>query len=75
MPATLSALPARGQLVRLRTRHWLVDDFEPMNRMCERAGLSERAVYDRTKAVMEFFGFPFEEPPPRWPVRCPSDLR
>jgi superfamily II DNA or RNA helicase len=26
MPATSSALPARGQLVRLRTRHWLVDD-------------------------------------------------
>jgi len=39
-------------------------DFGPMNAMCEQAGLSERAIYDRTKEVMEFFGFPFDEPPP-----------
>jgi hypothetical protein len=26
--------------------------------------LSERAIYDRTKAVMEYFGFPFDAPPP-----------
>jgi hypothetical protein len=38
-------------------------DLGPMNLMCERAGLSERAIYDRTKAVMEHFGFPFEAPP------------
>jgi hypothetical protein len=39
-------------------------DFGLMNLMCERAGLSERAIYDRTKAVMEYFGFPFDAPPP-----------
>ncbi len=44
---------------------FVADDFGPMNRMCERAGLSERAINDRTKEVMEFFGFQFEEPPPR----------
>lgn len=32
MPALPSALPARGQLVRLRTRHWLVDDVDPSPR-------------------------------------------
>lgn len=35
-----------------------------MNLMSEQAELSERAIYDRTKAVMEYFGFPFEAPPP-----------
>ncbi|HRI15563.1 MAG TPA: hypothetical protein PLX89_21400 [Verrucomicrobiota bacterium] len=44
--------------------HFIAEDFAPMNEMCERAGLSERAIYDRTKEVMEYFGFPFDEPPP-----------
>ncbi len=44
---------------------FVADDFRPMNEMCERAGLSERAIYDGTQAVMEFFGFPFEAPPPK----------
>jgi hypothetical protein len=35
-----------------------------MNVICEQAGLSERAIYDRTKAVMEYFGIPFDAPPP-----------
>ncbi len=39
-------------------------DFNSMNEMCERAGLSERAIYDRTKEVMEYFRFPFDAPPP-----------
>jgi len=43
---------------------FVADDFGPMNEMCDRAGLSERAIYDRTKAVMEFFSFPFDAPPP-----------
>ena len=38
--------------------------LEPMNELCERAGLSERAIYDRTKRVFEYFGLPFDEPPP-----------
>jgi hypothetical protein len=44
---------------------FVADEFGQMNLMCEQAGLSERGIYDRTKEVMEFFGFPFEEPPPR----------
>ena len=43
---------------------FVANDFTPMNKMCERACLPERAIYDRTKAVMEFFGFPFYEPAP-----------
>lgn len=40
-------------------------DFMPMNLMCERAEMFERGIYDRTKAVFEFFGLPFDaEPPP-----------
>ena len=44
---------------------FVANDFVPMNEMCERAGLPERGIYDRTKAVMEFLGFPFDEAPPR----------
>ena len=43
---------------------FIAEDFAPMNLMCERARLSELAIYDRTKTVMEYFGFPFDEPPP-----------
>ena len=43
---------------------FVAKDFNPMNEMCDRAGLSERTIYDRSKAVMEFFGFPFDAPPP-----------
>jgi len=40
-------------------------DFLPMNLMCEQAEISERGIYDRTKAVFEYFNFPFDaEPPP-----------
>jgi hypothetical protein len=40
-------------------------DFLPMNLICERAGMSERGIYDRTKAVFEYFNLPFDaEPPP-----------
>lgn len=39
-------------------------DFGPMNIMCDRAGLSERQIYDRTKAVFEYFQLPFDAEPP-----------
>src|SRR6266571_937505 len=40
-------------------------DFMPMNLMCERAGMSERGIYDRTKALFHYFNLPFDaEPPP-----------
>jgi len=32
--------------------------------MCERAGMFEARIYDRTKAVFEYFGLPFDTPPP-----------
>jgi hypothetical protein len=31
-----------------------------MNLICDRAGISECAIYDRAKAVMEYFGFLFD---------------
>jgi hypothetical protein len=44
-------------------------DFMPMNLMCERAGMFEERIFDRTKAVFEYYGLPFDiEPsaPRRW---------
>ena len=39
-------------------------DFLPMNLMCERAGMFEDRVFDRTKALFEYFGLPFDADPP-----------
>jgi hypothetical protein len=39
--------------------------FVPMNEMCERAGMSERKIFDRTKAVFEYFNLPFDTGPPQ----------
>jgi hypothetical protein len=36
----------------------------PMNLMCERAKMFERLIFDRAKAVFEYFGLPFDEEPP-----------
>jgi len=45
--------------------NFIKGDFLPMNLMCERAEMFERYIYDRTKAVFEYFNFPFDaEPPP-----------
>jgi hypothetical protein len=68
---SLSAVSRQGrplvgvELDPMELLRFVADDFGPMNLMCERADLSERGIYDRTKAVMEFFGFPFDAPPPR----------
>lgn len=45
--------------------NFLKRDFVPMNLMCERAGNFEEGIYDRTKAVFEYFNLPFaaERPP------------
>ena len=40
------------------------EDFVHMNVMCEQAGMTERGIYDRSKHVMEYFGFPYDVPPP-----------
>ena len=43
---------------------FLAADFMPMNALCEQARVSERLIYDRSKAVFEFFGLPYAAPPP-----------
>jgi hypothetical protein len=49
---------------RLELVRFLSKDFMPMNLMCERAGMSERLIYDRTKALFDYFDLPFAEEPP-----------
>jgi hypothetical protein len=45
--------------------NFLKRDFMPMNVMCDRAGMFEERIHDRTKAVFEYFGLPFDtESPP-----------
>jgi hypothetical protein len=39
---------------------FLKADLPPMNTICERAGMFEDRIYDRTKAVFEYFGMPFD---------------
>jgi hypothetical protein len=41
------------------------NDFDPMNVMCERAEMSERMIFDRSKAVFEYFDMPFDAESPR----------
>jgi hypothetical protein len=43
---------------------FLSRDFAPMNAMCDRAQMFEHLIYDRSKAVFEYFGLPFDAPPP-----------
>jgi len=43
---------------------FLRGNFGPMNTMCERAGMFEQRIYERTKAIFEYFGLPFDAPPP-----------
>jgi hypothetical protein len=43
---------------------FISDDFPAMNEMCERAGMTERQIYNRSKAVFEYFSFPFTADPP-----------
>jgi hypothetical protein len=41
--------------------NFLRRDFVPMNLMCERAEMFEERIYDRSKAVFEHFGLPFDD--------------
>jgi hypothetical protein len=43
---------------------FLSRDFAPMNRICDRGQMFDRLIYDRSKAVFEYFGLPFDAPPP-----------
>jgi hypothetical protein len=50
---------------RLELVQFIRKDFVPMNAICERAGMFERLIYDRSKAVFQYFDLPFDaEPPP-----------
>ena len=67
---SLDALKVKGQeqvkvtISPLAVVQFISDGFVPMNEMCERAGMSERQIFDRTKAVFEYFNLPFDAPPP-----------
>lgn len=43
---------------------FLKRDFMPMNLLCERAGMFEDRIYDRTKALFEYFNLPFDAESP-----------
>ena len=48
---------------RLELLHFLSRDFAPMNLICERGQMFERLIYDRSQAVFEYFGLPFDGGP------------
>jgi hypothetical protein len=48
----------------LEILNYLKLDFPPMNQMCDRAEMFEDRIYGRTKRVFEYFGLPFDAPPP-----------
>jgi hypothetical protein len=69
---SLDALKVKGQdqvqvsIDPLEVVKFISGGFGPMNEMCERAGMSERQIFGRTKAVFEYFNLPFDAgPPPR----------
>lgn len=49
---------------RLELLHLISADFGPMNAMCDRAEMFEHLIYDRTKAIFEYFDLPFDADPP-----------
>jgi hypothetical protein len=44
-------------------RHFLSGDFGPLNALCKRGGMFDDRIYDRTKAVFESFGLPYDGGP------------
>jgi len=49
---------------RIELLEFLREGFVPMNAMCERSGMFERLIYERTKAIFAYFSLPFDAPPP-----------
>ena len=73
MPSTTtmqvdSQIPVKVTCDPLDLLNFLKHDFMPMNLMCEQAEMDEHGIYDRTKAVFDYFGFPFDSEPPPGPV-------
>lgn len=63
---SLDALKVKGQdqvnvsIDPLEVVRFISGGFVPMNEMCERDGMSERQIFERTKAVFEHFNLPFD---------------
>jgi hypothetical protein len=49
---------------RLELLKFLQANFFPMNVMCERGGMFEQLIYERTKPVFQYFQLPFDVPAP-----------
>ncbi len=68
---SLDALKVQGkpqvqvQINPLEVVRFISGGFVPMNEMCERAGMSEHQIFERTKAVFEYFNLPFDAGPPQ----------
>jgi hypothetical protein len=43
---------------------FIARNFGPLNAMMERAGMSERAIYERSREVFHHFHLPYDAPPP-----------
>ena len=43
---------------------FLARDLGHMNAMCERGGVFEHLIQERTRAVFEYFGLPYDVAPP-----------
>lgn len=61
---SLDALKVQVQINPLEVVQFISGGFVPMNEMCERAGMSERQIFEGTKAVFEYFNLPFDAPQP-----------
>lgn len=44
--------------------NFLKRDFVPMNMICERGEMFEKTIYERIRAVFDYFDLPFDEEPP-----------
>ena len=43
---------------------FLASDLNHMNAMCERGGVFENLIQERTQALFEYFGLPYDAAPP-----------
>lgn len=63
---SLDAIKVQGQpqvqvqINPLEVVQFISGGFVPINEMCERAGMSERQIFERTKAVFGYFNLPFD---------------
>lgn len=64
MDKTLLALKrderGRVELNPMKVVQFISGGFVPMNEMCERAGMIERQIFKRTKAVFGYCSLPFD---------------